>query len=52
MKGKIITIAIDEIIDKKLQILQVKIMQEEQVSVGYSKILNDVLRKGLSDWFV
>jgi len=47
MTNKIVTIVIDEVIDKKLRIIQAKRIRKEQTSISYSKILNEVLRKGL-----
>ncbi len=38
---------IDEDLDKKLRIRQAKIIQHEQASYSYSRVVNDAIRKGL-----
>ncbi len=43
--SKRITIMIDEDLDKKLRLRQAKMIQQEQASYSYSKVLNDALRK-------
>ncbi len=45
--SKRVTIMIDEDLDKKLRLRQAKMIQQEQASYSYSKVLNDVLRKTL-----
>ena len=45
--GKRITIMIDDKLDKKLRTLQAKIIQKENISCSYSKVVNDVIRKNL-----
>ena len=45
--SKRVTIVIDESIDKKLRLRQAKIIQQNQSSYSYSKVLNEVLRKCL-----
>ena len=45
--GKRVTIMIDEDLDKKLRLRQAKIIQQEQASYSYSRIVNDTLRKVL-----
>jgi len=45
--SKRITIMIDEDIDKKLRFRQAKMIQQEQSSYSYSRVLNDTLRKVL-----
>jgi len=42
-----VTIVIDDDLDKKLRILQVKIILKEQSSCSYSRVLNETLRKVL-----
>jgi len=42
-----VTIMIDEDLDKKLRLRQAKMIVQEQSSYSYSKVLNDLLRKGL-----
>jgi len=44
---KRVTIMIDDTNDKKLRLLQAKRISQEQVSVSYSRVLNDTLRKVL-----
>ena len=39
--NKRVTIMIDEDIDKKLQLRQAKMIQQEQTSYSYSKVLNE-----------
>lgn len=38
---------IDDDLDKKLRLRQAKIIAQDQISCSYSRVLNDVLRKGL-----
>lgn len=45
--SKRVTIMIDEDLDKKLRIRQAKLIQQEQSSYSYSKVLNETLRKSL-----
>ena len=45
--SKRVTIMIDDDLDKKLRLRQAKLIQTEQSSYSYSKVLNDVLRKSL-----
>ena len=45
--GKRVTIVIDEDLDKKLRLRQAKMIQQEQTSYSYSRVLNDTLRKVL-----
>ncbi len=45
--SKRVTIVIDEDLDKKLRIRQAKIIQQENVSCSYSRVLNESLRKVL-----
>ena len=45
--SKRVTIMIDEDLDKKLRLSQAKIIQQEQASCSYSRVLNDTLRKSL-----
>ena len=44
---KRITIMIDEDLDKKLRFRQAKMIQQEQTSYSYSRVLNECLRKVL-----
>ncbi len=44
---KRVTVMIDDNLDKKLRLLQVKYIQQKQASCSYSKVLNEVLRKNL-----
>jgi len=45
--SKRVTIMIDEDLDKKLRLRQAKLIQQEQSSYSYSKVLNETLRKSL-----
>jgi len=45
--SKRVTIMIDDDLDKKLRLRQAKLIQTEQSSYSYSKVLNDTLRKSL-----
>jgi len=45
--SKRVTIMIDEDLDKKLRFRQAKIIQQEQASCSYSKVMNETLRKVL-----
>jgi len=42
-----VTIMIDDDLDKKLRFRQAKMIQQEQASYSYSKVLNESLRKVL-----
>ena len=44
---KRVTIVIDDDLDKKLRHLQAKQILQKQTSVSYSKIINEIARKGL-----
>ena len=41
--SKRVTIMIDEDLDKKLRLRQAKLIQQEQSSYSYSKVLNETL---------
>ncbi len=43
--SKRITIILDDDLDKKLRLLQAKYISSKKISCGYSKIVNDTLRK-------
>ncbi len=45
--SKRVTIMIDDDLDKKLRMRQAKLIQQEQSSYSYSKVLNETLRKVL-----
>lgn len=45
--AKRVTIMIDDDLDKKLRLRQAKMIQQEQSSYSYSRVLNDILRKNL-----
>jgi len=45
--SKRVTIMIDDDLDKKLRLRQAKMIQQEQSSYSYSKVLNESLRKTL-----
>lgn len=38
---------IDEELDKKIRLYQAKMIQKEQYSYSYSRVLNETLRKAL-----
>jgi len=42
-----ITIMLDDDNSKKLRVLQAKKLKESNKSISFSRVLNDVLRKGL-----
>ncbi len=44
---KRVTIMIDDDLDKKVRLLQAKLITQSSKSVSFSKVLNDVVRKGL-----
>ena len=43
-----VTIMIDDDLDKKLRLKQAKMIQQEQSSVSYSRVLNETIRPVLS----
>ncbi len=45
--GRRVTFMLDDDIDKKLRLRQAKIIQQEQASCSYSRVVNDTLRKVL-----
>ena len=45
--SKRVTIMIDEDLDKKIRLRQAKMIQQEQASYSYSRVLNETLRKVL-----
>lgn len=45
--SKRVTIMIDGDLDKKLRLKQAKLIEKEQSSYSYSKVLNETLRKVL-----
>ena len=46
--SKRVTICIDEDLDKKLRLRQAKLIQQEQASISYSRVLNDTVRPELA----
>ena len=42
-----ITIMIDEDLDKKIRMLQAKMIQTTSSSASFSKVINETLRKGI-----
>ncbi len=44
-KAKRITIMIDNELDKKLRLIQAKMIQTSQKSVSYSRVIDDTLRR-------
>ena len=45
--SKRVTIVIDDDLDKKIRLLQAKLITKSTKSVSYSGTLNDIVRKGL-----
>jgi hypothetical protein len=45
--SKRVTIVIDDDLDKKIRLRQSKMIQQEQSSYSYSRVLNETLRKSL-----
>ncbi|MBT3328642.1 MAG: hypothetical protein HN384_01715 [Nitrosopumilus sp.] len=45
--SKRVTIMIDDDLDKKLRMRQAKLIQQEQSSYSYSRVLNEVIRKAI-----
>ena len=45
--GKRITAVLDDDLVKKLHEIQAKLVQKTQKSVSFSRVLNDLVRKGL-----
>ena len=45
--GKRITIVLDDELDKKLRLRQAKIIQREQASCSFSRVVNETIRKCL-----
>ena len=45
--SKRVTIMIDDDLDKKLRMRQAKLIQPEQSSYSYSRVLNEVIRKAI-----
>jgi len=45
--AKRITIMIDDDLDKKLRLMQAKMIQTTTGSVSYSKVINEMLAKGI-----
>ena len=44
---KRVTIMIDADNDKKLRIRQAKLIQQEQISYSFSRVINEILRKAM-----
>ncbi len=47
VNSKRVTIMIDSDLDKKLRFRQAKLISQEQKSISYSRVLNEVIRKAL-----
>jgi len=45
--SKRVTIVLDDDLDKKLRLRQAKIIQKENSSCSFSRVVNDVIRKVL-----
>jgi hypothetical protein len=46
--SKRITIMIDDDLDKKIRMIQAKMIQTTVSSVSYSRVINDTLKKSIS----
>jgi len=44
---KRVTIMLDDDLDKKLRLIQAKKIKTSENSVSYSKVINEVIRKGI-----
>jgi hypothetical protein len=42
-----VTVVLDDDLDKKLRVLQAKIIASENTSCSYSRVLNETVRKSL-----
>jgi len=47
--GKRITIIIDEDVNKKIRLLQAKLIQNSKQAISFSRVINDVCRDGLKN---
>ena len=47
MRGKRVTVMLDDDLDKKLRLIQAKKIQRERRSVSYSQVLNEAVRSGI-----
>jgi len=45
--GKRVTIMIEDDLDKKIRIYQAKVMQKRNITYGYSKTVNELLKKAI-----
>ena len=45
--GRRVTIIIDDDLNKKIRLRQAKLIQQNQISHSFSKVVNEVLRKSL-----
>lgn len=45
--AKRVTIMIDEDLDRKVRLRQAKLISQTQSSYSFSRVINDILRKGL-----
>lgn len=45
--SKRVTIMVDDDVDKKIRLRQAKEIAQQQKSISYSRVFNDVARKGL-----
>jgi len=46
--GKRVTIVLDEVLVKKLRIIQSKMISKSANSVSFSRVINEILRKALN----
>jgi len=47
--AKRITIMLDEDLDKKIRLRQANMIQKENKSVSFSRVINDILKKDLKN---
>lgn len=45
--SKRVTVSLDDDLDKKIRLLQAKRITQDNSSVSFSKVLNDIIRKSL-----
>jgi len=47
--GKRVTIIIDDEVNKKIRLLQSKLIQKNKQAISFSRVINDVCRDGLKN---
>lgn len=45
---KRVTIIVDDDVDRKTRLRQAKLIEKEQKSISYSRVINELVRKGLA----